>query len=789
MLLFAAITAFATQARPVEVSPGSLISTGPEPISLPLKSTKVSADISGFGARVSVVQNFTNSGKEPIEAIYTFPMPADAAVDHMTMTIGNRVIEGVIKRREEARLIYEAAKNQGKAAALLDQERPNIFTQSVANIMPGSDVKIEISYVQLMKYEDGEFEFNFPMVVGPRFLGNAPDPNKIAPPIVPKGRSGQNISLDININAGAPITGMKSVLHQISVNDRGQGQARVSLRRKDEIPNKDFILRYSVATNTVQSAFIGKYDPLKGGYFSLILLPPKAPAQQQIAPKEVIFVVDQSGSQSGFPIEKSKELTLKLIKTLKPGDTFNVLGFANGVNPLWTSPKANTRENQAEATNFVSKLQANGGTQLRAAVEAALTPAPDPNRIRLVVFNTDGFVGDEAQILASIRKYRGNTRMFTFGIGNGVNRYLIDSMSEEGRGDSEVVTLAEQADPAVERFIRRTENPILTNVSVKVDGIETSDMLPAALPDVFSEKPIVVFGRYTAPGAGKITVTGTMAGQPWSKTLDVTFPSDRPGAESIPTLWARRQVDHLERAYQLGSRFAENPQEGQAKIVDLALEYGIMTQYTSFVAVEQRMINVGGKQRKVLVPVEMTEGVTMAADPSRPGSFVRYAGAASMSIAGLPGPGTFTGGRGGAGGTTGGTTGGSGGPPLSEAKAIDSDGVGNYLRFDAATNDFALNDERIKKLAPEQQKKIAEARAKFLLENKVAKPLRTAKGEVEAQIWLTEVSDEALAELTKLGFKVDSKAAELKMVFGRLDTAALEKLVQSKFVKRIEPIG
>src|ERR1044072_3269899 len=315
MLFLATIAAITLQTRPVEVAPGSLIPTGEAPVVLPLKSTKVTADVAGFGARVNVVQNFTNSGKEPIEAVYTFPMPADAAVDHMKMTIGNRVIEGIIKRREEARMIYEAAKNQGKAAALLDQERPNIFTQSVANIMPGSDVKIEISYVQLVKYEEGQFEFSFPMVVGPRFLGNAPDPTKIDPPRVAKGRSGQSISIDVNINAGAPITDMKSVLHQISVNDRGQGQARVSLRKADEIPNKDFILRYRVASNSVQSAFVGKYDPVKGGYFSLILLPPKAPTQQQIAPKEVIFVVDQSGSQGGFPIEKSKELTLKLIET------------------------------------------------------------------------------------------------------------------------------------------------------------------------------------------------------------------------------------------------------------------------------------------------------------------------------------------------------------------------------------------------------------------------------------------------------------------------------------------
>src|ERR1044072_1881058 len=451
------------------LEPGSLV--GPGKLILPLKHTSVYADVSGFGARVTVTQTFINPSPKPIEAIYTFPLPADAAVDRMLMKIGDRVIQGKIKRRDEEKQIYEAAKSQGKAAALLDQQRPNIFTQSVANILPGSQIQIEISYVQILKFEEDQFEFTFPMVVGPRYVGNAPDAEKISPPVVPLGtRSGHNVDLTVRVDAGAPVQELKSVLHQVSTvplpANAGPGRFVVKLRDKDEIPNRDFILRYRTATSTVSTALLANYDPLEGGHFALVLMPPKTPTAQQIAPKEMIFVMDQSGSQDGFPIDKSKELTLKLIDHLNPGDTFNVMGFSSQNNLLWKQPRPNTRANREDAKMFVRSLHADGGTELERAISAVCSAPDDPNRLRIVVFNTDGFAGDEKAILGTIQHERRYTRIFTFGIGNEVNRYLIDSMSEVGRGDSEVVTLAESADPAVDRFLQRTQNPVLTDVSV-----------------------------------------------------------------------------------------------------------------------------------------------------------------------------------------------------------------------------------------------------------------------------------------------------------------------------------
>lgn len=725
----------------------------------PLERTSVNADVSGFGARVSVVQTFKNPTNEPIEAVYVFPLPNDAAVDKMRMVIGNRVVEGEIKRREEARQIYEAAKNAGQTASLLDQERPNIFTQSVANIMPGAKIKVEISYVQLLKYEEGQFEFNFPMVVGPRFLGNAPDPNKISPPIVPKGtRSGANIDITVNLNAGAPIQGFESVLHKVKVNREGESQAKITLARADEIPNKDFILRYRMATDTVQSAFLTHMGE-KGGFFSLILLPPKAPTAQQVAPKEMIFVMDQSGSQQGFPIEKSKELTLKLIKTLRPSDTFNVIGFNNTVRSLWPKPRANTPENIAEAENFVKVMQANGGTQLREGVVAALQGQNDPDRLRIVVFNTDGYVGDEKMILDTIQKQRNHARMFTFGIGNGVNRYLIDSMSVEGKGDAEYVTLAEAADGAVDRFIRRTRSPILTDVSATFQGVNVQDALPQAIPDVFSEKPVIITGRYATAGKGKLTLTGKLGGKPWSKTYELDFPSQA-SAPSLEPLWARKKIDELGRQNYFATIEPQANVKPEDEIIRIALEFGIMTEYTSFVAVEKKVVNVGGKQRTVAVPVEMTDGV------SYEGIFGKDK--AELYFRGTGGPGA----PGGAGG------GGFGGASKSLAAAPVVNGT-VVRRIKLKDADGKLQD------ALDESAMKPEDKRKYRYETKVQKALRAAKGNVEVQVLLKKWDTELLAKLKKLGLKVEVEDKSLKVLFGSCDAKTLIELAQIDEVDRI----
>lgn len=733
-----------------EAAPGQLAAVGqdgrPGPL-CPLKGTVVDVDIAGFGARVTVVQTFTNASKTPIETVYSFPLPADAAVDRMRMQVGSRVIEGMIKRREEARRIYEAAKSQGQVAGLLDQERPNLFTQTVANVMPGAEVKIEISYVQLLKYEEGQFEFSFPMVVGPRFVTpQTVDRQLVTPPIVPKGmRTGADIKLTARVDAGAPIKELDSVLHATSTRREGANRAVVTLSRKDEIPNRDFILRYRVAGEGVTGAVLTHANAQQGGFFTLVLMPPKEPRSQDIAPKEVLFVMDQSGSQSGFPIQKSKELTLQLIRTLNPEDTFNVISFANGVRQLWPGPKRSDEQSLAEAARFVEGLQANGGTQLLSAVQAALEPKPDPDRLRLVVFNTDGFVGNEFEILDAIQKHRGSARMFTFGIGNSVNRFLIDSMSAEGKGDSEIVTLAEAAEKAVDRFVQRTRSPLLTDVEVRFEGVSVQQLLPEAIPDVFSEKPIVVMGRYDQPGRGKVVVSGRYGGEVWSRSFDVVLPAKDQAGSAIASLWARNRVDQLMRRNWLAAQRGA-PADDTSAVVDVALEFGIMSQYTSFVAVESRVVNIGGKQRTVRVPVEMADGVSYEGIFGKPTSQV------SLGLTVTGGGGGFGGGGFAAGGLR-------RGPPTKAEADMES-----------RRN---LTEKELRELN---------------VRTKIAKNLREAKGRVEIQIWLAGTDQETLDKLAKAGAKIEVVDKGLKVVFGSVDAGKLEELAQIEQVQRIESI-
>lgn len=730
-----------------EVAPGSLQIVRDGAIAFcPLEKTTVNAEVSGFGAEVTVVQKFTNTSQTPIEAVYTFPLPADAAIGRMRIRINDRVIEGQIKQRDEARLIYDQAKRAGQAAALLDQERPNIFTQSVANITPGATIEVEISYVEILKYKDGEFEFSFPMVVGPRFLGNAPDPTKISPPIAK--RTGTNIELTVNLRDGGKAKAIRSMLHEITQSPNSRGGTEVKLKKQDELPNRDFILRYAIAGDAIDTQFVTHTDA-RGGFFSLVVFPPKRPAENQIAPRELIFVMDQSGSQNGFPIEKSKELTLKLMSTMRPGDTFNVLGFNNAVRKLWDAPRPFNETNASEARAFVSGMTANGGTQLRDGVIAALAGAPAEGRLRLVLFNTDGFIGDESAVLETIQKSRASARMFTFGIGNSVNRFLIDAMAQEGRGDAEVVTLNANADAAVGRFAARLQSPVLTDVTADFSGPMVSDVQPAALPDVFADKPIVIFGRFTGSGPGTVKIRGNAGGKPWSKDVAVNFAAQR--APAIPVLWARKRVAEIQRADYIVATSNREAKPSEADITKIGLDFGIMTAYTSFVAVEKRVVNIGGKQRTVQVPVEQADGVSMIGE-----AVPLMLGNVPASLAR-----TATGGPGGAG--SGGMGGGGFGAGTNRVYKLNA-----RDKSEKATNEVVLRGMPM----AERKKNV-----QLFLDFKVEEKIRISKAKtVDVQIFVTLLDAKVLELIKKAGFTIADKDATLKVVFGSVPVAKLGEL-------------
>jgi Ca-activated chloride channel homolog len=398
-------------------TPGSLRIIGKDGIiqgSCPLKHTDVRAGISGFLARVTVTQIFSNTATQNIEAIYAFPLPQDAALDDMTIRVGDRTVRGLIQRREDARAIYENAKRTGHVAALLDQERPNIFTQSVANILPGEQVTVTISYVQTLRYEAGSYEFVFPMVVGPRCLpgqavgqqagGWAPDTNRvpdasrITPWVAGKGtRAGHDISLELALDAGVPIQDMRSKTHDIDVDRKSASRVTVRLRDEGAIPNKDFILEYDVAGAQIADAILSTPAPGRskpsGGYFTMILQPPSRLPESDITPKELVFVLDTSGSMWGFPLEKAKEVISRALDELYPGDTFNLITFSGDTHIVFPKPVYPTAENIRKAKDVLATRNGGGGTEMMKAIRAALVPSDAQGHVRVVCFLTDGYVG------------------------------------------------------------------------------------------------------------------------------------------------------------------------------------------------------------------------------------------------------------------------------------------------------------------------------------------------------------------------------------------------------------
>jgi Ca-activated chloride channel homolog len=614
---------------PAAPTPGSLraLGAGGKPRGLcPLRRTEVRANVAGFLARVNVTQEFENPFGEKIEAVYTFPLPQAAAVDDMTMLVGGRTVKGRIMRREQAEEVYAAARSAGQVASLLDQERPNIFTQSVANIMPGERVTITISYVETLKYEEGTYEFSFPMVVGPRYIPGAgvgprprggrrpatarvPDAPRVTPPVVPPGvRAGHDISVEVTLDAGVPLEELKSPSHEIEVERPSAAGARVRLKSLTTIPNKDFVLRYGVAGRKIQDALLTHADG-RGGYFTLILQPPARVAAEDVTPKELVFVLDTSGSMQGAPIEKAKETMRLALEGLYPQDTFNLITFSGDTHVLFDEPVPATRENLLKARRFLETREGVGGTEMMKAIKAALDPSDSQGHLRIVCFMTDGYVGNDFEILSEVQKHP-NARVFSFGVGGSVNRFLLDKMAEHGRGGVEYVSLDEDGGRAARRFHERVRNPLLTDIQIDWGDLHVADVYPRRVPDLFGAAPLILSGRYTAGGRGRIRLRGRMGGNTFEREMPVELPESRPGNEVLATLWARRRVEDLLSEDYEGAQRGETRADLRETITSLGLEYRLLTQFTSFVAVEEMTFTDGGRPRRIEVPVELPEGVS-----------------------------------------------------------------------------------------------------------------------------------------------------------------------------------
>lgn len=562
----------------------------------PLKNTRVRVDISGFLARVTVVQEFQNDFTGPVEAVYRFPLSQNGAVDDMTMTVGSRVIKGRIMKRAAARAVYEAAKEEGNAAALLDQERPNIFTQSVANIPPGEKIIVEISYVETLKYEDGQYEFVFPMVVAPRYTPAKMKAGEAAKVLPLPTRPGHDVSIEINLDAGVGIELLRSSSHEIETVSLSASDAKVTLKDGNTIPNKDFILRYDVTGKRIEDAVLAHRDE-RGGFFTLMLQPPDMPLAADRTPKEIVFVLDTSGSMGGRPIEKAKEAMQLSLDGLYPDDTFNIITFAGDTAILFERPVYATQANMEKAREFVENRRSGGGTEMMKAIKAALDPSDSQEHLRIVCFMTDGEVGNDDEIIAEVQKHP-KARVFSFGIGDSVNRYLLDKIAQEGNGEHEYVGLNDDGSKAAKRFYERVRTPILTDISVDWGGTAVSDLYPQKIPDLFSAKPVIIQGRYLKPASGTVRLKGKIAGQEYSRDIPLVLPEAEAAHDVLAVLWARTKIDGLaSEARKYTDEHDDAEIAAQKKLIDqitqIGLDYNLMTQFTSMVAVEERPATAG----------------------------------------------------------------------------------------------------------------------------------------------------------------------------------------------------
>jgi len=798
----------------------------------PLKHTSAKAEISGFLSRVVVTQEFENPFDEKIEAVYTFPLPQNAAVDDMTMVVGDRTVRGKILRREEAEAVYEAAKTNGQTASLLNQERPNIFTQSVANILPGEQIKITISYVETLKYEDGAYEFVFPMVVGPRYIpgsaagapvnakGNGfasdtdrvPDGSRITPQPVPEGmRVGHDISLEVTLDAGVPIDGMSAKTHEVNVQRPDDHRARITLKDQEAIPNKDFILRYEVAGKKIEDALL-THSSDKGGYFTLILQPPLRVTAEDVTPKELVFVLDTSGSMSGFPIDKAKETMKLALDSLYPSDTFNLITFSGDEHILFPAPVRATKENLAKAQAFLESRQGSGGTEMMKAIKASMDPSDASDHVRIVCFMTDGYVGNDMEIIGEIQRHP-NARVFAFGIGSNVNRFLLDGMAKYGRGEVEYVALNDDGSAAARRFHERVRNPLLTDISVDWNGLPVADVYPKQIPDLFGAKPVILSGRYTGMGKGTIRLKGKMSGVDFVREIPVDFSSSQSQNEVLSTLWARTRVDDLMSQDFKGAQQGVMKDDVKQAVIQLGLDYRLMTQFTSFVAVEEMIVTDGGQPRRIDVPVEVPEGVNRAAVfGGEFGGLITSRQIQNLPMAGRampellyanPGIATTVVTRSGSNAKAPSSGGGAGGGVGVTTKASASTVNGappppkvmNNVRIDG----FSEGDY-VRSLSPEERKRLA-LQSKFhpsvlavidrLKDGKLAAGPDEVKfihnGKAEIQIWLTDKSAETMAKLKELGFEVVLDPKTAKLVIGRLSIEKLAALAELKFVRYVAP--
>lgn len=576
----------------------------------PLKGTEVMANVNGTIAEIHVTQKYANEGETPINARYVFPASTRVAVHGMTMTVGSHRVRAQIKEKEEAKKEYEEVKSEGKNASLMEEQRANVFTMDVANLMPGDEIVIELTYTELIEPDEGVYQFVFPTVTGPRYSGlvteeKAQEDSWAAGPYLKAGTPSESTyDITVNLSTGVPITRLESSSHKIQTVRDGDNAAEVTLAdRADFAGDRDFILEYELTGESLSSGLM-LYEGESENFFQLTLQPPERYEPEEIPKREYIFALDVSGSMEGYALDTAKKLIGDLVSQLNKTDRFNVILFSDTVWTMSGNSMEAVKPNIDRALQLIEEQKGGGGTELLSALLTAVHIPREEDTARTIVIITDGYVSNEKEIYQHISDNLGDASYFAFGIGSSVNRYLMEGIAAVGMGEDFVVTEESEAEEMAERFRTYVEAPLLTDIKVEYEGFKVHGTEPSEIPTLYASRPIVLYGKWRGEAEGMIRITGKQGREAYVEEIPVSNGRISKENEAIQYLWARKRVEMLT-DYSLRS-------DGQVKkeVTALGMKYHMVTPYTSFIAVMEEVQNPEGDSKDVDQPQSLPFGVS-----------------------------------------------------------------------------------------------------------------------------------------------------------------------------------
>jgi len=591
-----------------DVTQGSLLFKSSDTgryVPAPLVKTDVRFSITGIIVRANLTQEFVNPSRvkdDWAEGIYVFPLPETAAVDHLRMKVGDRTIVGEIRERAEAKKRYEQAKREGTRASLVEQERPNIFTISIANIAPRDRIIVEIEYQETVRYDHGVFSLRFPMVVGPRYIPGTPviieeeqrgsghslntdrvmDASRITPLVQHPNRGPINpVSLTIDLAAGVPLGKIESPSHDILTIEDPDGRRHITLRQDSVPANRDFQLIWQPAGDPSPAATVYLEQRNESAYGFLMVAPPASNGTVGIVPRETIFVIDTSGSMAGTSIEQAKAALVLALSRLTAQDRFNVIQFNSVTSILFSEPQAVKTDTLGKAVRYVDRLHANGGTEILPALKMALKGGAQATHLRQVIFLTDGQVGNEEELFEVIRAQLGRSRLFTIGIGSAPNSHFMRKAAEFGRGTFTHIGSTSEVKAQMDAIFRKLERPVLTDIQVR--GFEdTVEVFPSKIPDLYDGEPVVVsFKASTLPT--HVSIKGSFGSTTWTTEVALKNSLSR---EGLSVYWARQKIASLIDQ----QRHGQDETATKQSVLDVALTHHLVSKYTSLVAVDTEPI-------------------------------------------------------------------------------------------------------------------------------------------------------------------------------------------------------